>query len=178
MERIENVGNYALAPIAPVEVEQALNRRRPGTPGRSAAYDLYTRRAWRAHGGTFQAYCRGSFERAPMNDSRRPYESHVDVPPLLSSEIVLSLTPEDTGSVGRSCPRRRSAPRVQKIEPRRASSSVRQPSAVSRTAALIAEPRRPILSLCVRSAVSPRTWLGLRRFFNNQWVFESCGADF
>ena len=36
MELIENVGNSALAPIAPVDVEQALNRRQPGTPGRSA----------------------------------------------------------------------------------------------------------------------------------------------
>ena len=36
MELIENVGNSTLAPIALVDVEQALNRRQPGTPGRSA----------------------------------------------------------------------------------------------------------------------------------------------
>ena len=37
MQLIENSGNFALvSPIAQVDVEQALNRRWPGTPGRSA----------------------------------------------------------------------------------------------------------------------------------------------
>ena len=59
MERTETTGNFILAPIAPDDPEKALSALSAWDAMAEGAYSKNTRRAWKADGAVFQAFCEG-----------------------------------------------------------------------------------------------------------------------